>query len=227
MKYKWWTILDPKPNFELMSNVVGGIWNTSKPAKGQLDHDNIITTGYVPEHVKITLPQWKQVGCSWSRNCTAADNYILYCEFSDVSPTTRSLDAGLVARQKMDASLQDTMGPALAKMRQLKGLAHPAVLVSGAQATQAQTDADKCDGTKDNTLYEQAMYRHDEANGKLTTQEMTFKAIDDWFLQANAPDPKARQDWDVVTTPNNKQFGCAWSTKCGTVHYLYCSFYHG
>ena len=78
------------------------------------------------------------------------------------------------------------------------------------------------------TLYDQAMYRYDEATrGKLPTDDMTFDAILAFVRQGKSPDQTVKADYNAIVNPKNKQFGCAWSTKCGTVHYLYCSFYHG
>ena len=103
-------------------------------------------------------PQWTKFGCSWSRDCIAADNYILYCEFSYDTPTPRAIKPTLSPRQDMDTWLQDNVGFMLNSMRKAVGPKDPELKLSGAQVTQAQDDADKCDGHKNN-LYDQAVFQ--------------------------------------------------------------------
>ena len=157
------------------------------------------------------------MGCSWSRNCTAVDNYVLYCEFSELAPTRRAVEQDLEVRQDIDPRSLGTMGYNLATIRQGAGLEHPDIAFSDALATQAQADADKCDGTKDAALCPQAIYRYDEARGQVTEARMTVIAIDNWVKRGTP-------QYDVITNQENREFGCAWSTKCGSIHYLYCKF---
>lgn len=215
---QWWSkLIDPNPNFYVLSSGAG--WNKTKPSSGVYD-----TTSHEIDYFKITQPKWTSVGCSWSRNCTAADNYVLYCEFSELAPSRRAIEEDLAVRQDIDQRSLGTMGYNLGTIRQEAGLEHYEIAFTGALATQAQADADKCDSTKDNALCPQAIYRYDEARGQVAEARMTAIAMDNWMLQKRVPSGTPRPDYDAIVQKANSKFGCAWSTNCGSTHYLYCNF---
>ena len=217
-------MLDSNPNFYILS--AGADWNNTKPASGVYD-----TTSHEIDYFKITQPKWASVGCSWSRNCTAADNYVLYCEFSDTAPTRRAIDNELAVSADLDPWLQNTLGQVFANMRAEANIEkYPDIWFDALGVTQSQTAADKCDGNphepKHPNKYPLVSYRYDEAREKLTEKEMTINAIATWIMQGTSPNPKAKVDYlAIIDDTGIKHFGCAWSTKCGSIHYLFCSIY--
>lgn len=166
------------------------------------------------------------MGCTWSRNCTAADYYILYCEFSDAAPTRRDVEQDLAVHHLNATDLQHIIGYIFGAIRQEAGIQPHELDFDSALATQAQADADHCNSTKGDAPHPRAIYRYDEARGNATEGRMLATAIDNWWDQKMAPNGTFRPDYDAIVQQANSKFGCAWSTKCASIHYLYCDFAH-
>jgi hypothetical protein len=89
LNYQWANlVLGENPDLSTVDVDVPRLWNETRN-----DDDNTTT------YVKLTQPQWDLVGCWWSKNCTAANNYILYCELGTENSTQPVKAAELTPRQ--------------------------------------------------------------------------------------------------------------------------------
>jgi hypothetical protein len=219
--YEWPAKYLGEPSFTIMSLIVGGSWKSTKPSNGQ--SWNSFT---VPEYIKVSKPQWTDVGCSWSRNCTAVDNYVLYCEFADSEVLSRAQHVDLDTRDDPGFDLQITMGDLFYTVRSAAHAEWTNLVPSAPLVILSHLDADTCAGKVTRTDTTQMVYSYSEKEvGKTTDEYLTDFVVTDLYLQQTEPDTNARPNIDIMLDRENRQYGCAWSSKCAPMRYLYCNFF--